>query len=129
MPGFLIRMLLAAAGLALAALLVPGIEIQGSGTLVVAAFLLGFVNAVVRPLVVLFTLPLTLATLGLFLLVINASMLGLVAWLLPAFSVGGFLSALGGSLIVSFTSWIGSRYIGSSGRVEILIVREVRPPL
>ena len=68
MPGFLIRLLIAAAGLALAAYLVPGIELQGTVTLVGAALLLGFVNAVVRPLLVLLTLPLTVVTLGLFLL-------------------------------------------------------------
>lgn len=129
MAGFLIRMLITAAGLALAAYLVPGIEIEGGGTLLVAALLLGLVNAFVRPLVILFTLPLTLATLGLFLLVINAGMLGLVAWLLADFSVGGFFSALLGSLVVSFTSWLASQYIGPNGRVQILVVRREPPPL
>jgi putative membrane protein len=126
MAGFLVRMLVAAGGLALAAFLVPGIQLRGAGTLVAAALLLGVVNAVVRPVVVLFTLPLTLATLGLFLLVVNAAMLGLVAWLLPGFRVAGFLSALAGALIVSATSWVASWYIGPSGRVEILIVRQRR---
>ena len=84
---------------------------------------LGVVNAVVRPLVVLFTLPLTVLTLGLFLFVINAAMFGLVAWLLPGLRIAGFVSALLGSLIVSFTSWVASRYIGPTGRVEILVVR------
>ena len=123
MPGFLIRMLVTALGLALAAALVPGIEIAGSVTLLAAALLLGIVNAVVRPLAVLFTLPLTLLTLGLFLLVINAAMLGLVAWLLDGFHIAGFFAALIGSLIVSFTSWIASWTIGPRGRVEILVVR------
>jgi len=122
-PGFLIRMLVTALGLALAAALVPGIEIAGSVTLLAAALLLGIVNAVVRPLAVLFTLPLTLLTLGLFLLVINAAMLGLVAWLLDGFHIAGFFAALIGSLIVSFTSWIASWTIGPRGRVEILVVR------
>lgn len=123
MPGFLIRLLVAAAGLALAAFLVPGIELRGSGTLVASALLLGLVNAIVRPVVVLLTLPLTLVTLGLFLLVVNAAMLGLVAWLLPGFGVDGLVSAIAGSLIVSLTSWVASWYIGPTGRVEILIVR------
>lgn len=122
MAGFLIRMLITAAGLAVAAALVPGIAIEGTGTLLAAALLLGFVNAVVRPALILFTLPLTVATLGLFLLVINAGMLGLVAWLLPGLRIGGFFSALAGSLLVSITSWLASWYIGPRGRVEILVV-------
>ena len=123
MRGFLVRFLIAIAGVALAAWLVPGIALRGTGTLVLAALLLGVVNAVVRPVVLLFTLPLTVLTLGLFVLVINAAMFGLVAWLLPGLGVGGFGSALLGSLIVSFTSWIASWTIGPSGRVELMIVR------
>jgi putative membrane protein len=123
LPGFLIRMLVTAAGLALASALVPGIEIEGTVTLIAAALLLGIVNAVVRPLAILLTLPLTLLTLGLFLLVINAGMLGLTAWLLAGFHVAGFGAALLGSLIVSFTSWIASWTIGPRGRVEIMVVR------
>ena len=123
MPGFLIRFLITAIGIALAAYLVPGIEARGTGTLLAAALLLGVVNAVVRPVVVLLTLPLTVVTLGLFLLAINAAMLGLVAWLLPGLRIGGFLPALLGFLIISFTSWLASRYIGPSGRVEVLLVR------
>ena len=124
MPGFLIRMFVSAAGLALAGFLVPGIKLEGTGTLLAAALLLGIVNAVLRPLVIFFTIPLTLATLGLFLLVINAGMFAFVAWLLSGFSVSGFLSALAGSLIVSFTSWLASWYIGPNGRVQVLIVRQ-----
>jgi putative membrane protein len=116
-------MLITAAGLALASALVPGIELDGSVTLIAAALLLGVVNAVVRPLAVLLTLPLTLLTLGLFLLVINAAMLGLVAWLLAGFHIAGFGSAVLGSLVVSFTSWVASWTIGPKGRVEILVVR------
>ena len=123
MPGFLIRMLVSALGLWIASALVPGVEITGMGTLVAAAFLLGIVNAVVRPLIVILTLPITIVTLGLFLLVINAAMLGLVAWLLDGFTLAGFLSAVGGSLVVSATSWFASWYIGPRGQFEILVVR------
>jgi len=122
-------MLISAAGLALAAFLVPGIKLEGTATLLAAALLLGIVNAVFRPLVILLTIPLTLATLGLFLLVINAGMFAFVAWLLSGFSVSGFFSALAGSLIVSFTSWLASWYIGPSGRVQVLIVRQEQRPL
>ena len=127
MPGFLIRMLVTAAGLALASALVGGIVLDGTVTLIAAALLLGIVNAVVRPLAVLLTLPLTLLTLGLFLLVINAAMLGLVAWLLPGFHVAGFGAALAGSLLVSLTSWIASWTIGPRGRVEVMVVRREGP--
>ena len=123
MPGFLIRMLISAMGLWIASELVPGMEITGMATLVAAAFLLGIVNAVVRPLIVILTLPITIVTLGLFLLVINAAMLGLVAWLLDGFMLDGFLSAVAGSLVVSATGWFASWYIGPRGRFEILIVR------
>ncbi len=123
MPGFLIRMLIAAAGLWLASAIVPGLEIRGLGTLVLAALLLGIVNALVRPLVVLVTLPLTILTLGLFLLVVNALMLTLVAALLDAFALSGFSAALLGSIVVSLTGWVASQYVGSSGRYQVLIVQ------
>jgi len=123
MPGFLIRMVISAMGLWIASELVPGMEITGMGTLVAAAFLLGIVNAVVRPLIVIVTFPITIVTLGLFLLVINAAMLGLVAWLLDGFMLDGFLAAVAGSLVVSATGWFASWYIGPRGRFEILMVR------
>ena len=123
MPGLLIRMFISAMGLWIASELVPGMEITGMGTLVAAAFLLGIVNAVVRPLIVILTFPITIVTLGLFLLVINAAMLGLVAWLLDGFMLSGFFSAIAGSLVVSATGWFASWYIGPRGGFEILIVR------
>ena len=123
MPGLLIRMFIGAMGLWIASELVPGMEITGMGTLVAAAFLLGIVNAVVRPLIVILTFPITIVTLGLFLLVINAAMLGLVAWLLDGFMLSGFFSAIAGSLVVSATGWFASWYIGPRGGFEILIIR------
>jgi putative membrane protein len=121
--GFAIRLAITALGLWLAARVVPGIEIGGNATLLAAALLLGIVNAVVRPLAVLFTLPITVLTLGLFLLVVNAGMFGLVAALLDDFHVSGFGAALLGSLVVSLTSWLASWYVGPKGRVEVLVVR------
>jgi putative membrane protein len=122
MPGFVIRMGIAAAGLWLASTIVPGLVIHGVGSLILAAFLLGVVNALVRPLVVLVTLPLTILTLGLFLLVVNALMLTLVAALLDAFVLEGFVPALLGSIVVSVTGWVASQYVGPQGRYELLIV-------
>lgn len=123
MPGLLLRLLICALGLWLASALLPGIHISGAGTLLLAALLLGIVNAVVRPVLVLLTLPITVLTLGLFLLVVNAATLGLVAALLDGFTISGFFSALSGALIVSLTGWIASWYIGPSGRIEVLVVR------
>ncbi len=122
MAGIIVRTLIIALGLGLANVLVPGVRIEGALTLVVAALLLGLVNAVVRPLVVLLTLPLTIVTLGIFLLVVNAAMFGLVAAMLGDFAVSGFFSALFGAIIVSLTSMLASWYIGPDGRYEVLII-------
>lgn len=118
MPGFILRWLVVALSLLVAAKLVPGITIDGPGTLLFAAALLGVVNAVVRPIVVLLTFPITLLTLGLFLLVVNAAMLGLVALLLDRFTIAGFPAALFGAIIVSVTGWVVSAFIGNRGRYE-----------
>jgi putative membrane protein len=122
MAGFVIRLLVVALGLWLAAELVPGIEVTGVWTLLGAALFLGIVNAIVRPLVVILTLPITIVTLGLFLLVINAAMLGLVAWMFDGLTIAGFWPALWGSIIVSLTGWIASYFIGPRGRVEVIYV-------
>ncbi len=111
---FLARLLITMIGLWIAAMVVPGIVLDGFGTILLAAFLLGIVNAFVKPLFVLFTLPLTVLTLGLFLLVINAALLGLVALMLGGFAVAGFWAALLGSLVVSLFSWCASFFIGAS---------------
>jgi putative membrane protein len=122
MAGFLVRLLIGAFGLWVASQLVPGMHIEGGGTLLLAALLLGLVNAVVRPVIVILTLPITLLTLGFFLLVVNAAMLGLVAALLDGFQLAGFGSALLGSIVVSLTGWVANWAIGPRGNVEILIV-------
>lgn len=120
MTGFLLRVAIVALGLWLATYLLPGLYFDGPGTLLAAALLLGIVNAVVRPIAVVLTLPLTLLSLGLFLLVINAAMLGLVALLLGGFSISSFWTALGGALIVSLTGWVASGLIGNNGKVEVI---------
>jgi putative membrane protein len=120
MTGFLLRVAIVALGLWLATYLLPGLYFEGPGTLLAAALLLGIVNAIVRPIAVLLTLPLTLLSLGLFLLVINAAMLGLVALLLSGFQISGFWTAVGGALIVSLTSWVASGLIGNNGKVEVM---------
>jgi putative membrane protein len=111
-------------GLFLASVLIPGVEIVGTGTYILAALLLGLANGFIRPIALLLTLPLTIVTLGLFVLVINAGMFGLVAALLDNFNVSGFFSAMFGALIVGITSTIASWYIGPKGQVEIYVVRQ-----
>src|SRR3569832_2906495 len=112
MAGFILRGLIAALGRWAATEMLDGFTINSPGTLVVAGLLLGVVNAIVRPFALLLSLPALLFTLGLFLLVVNAAMLGLVALMLRGFHIDGFWTAIGGSLIVSIVSWIGSWFIG-----------------
>lgn len=123
MVGFLLRLLIGALGLWLAEQIVDGIDVANAGTLIAAAFLLGIANAVVRPVLIILTLPITVITLGLFLLVINAGMLALVALILPGFHITGFWAALFGALIVSITGWLASWFIGPRGRIETMYVR------
>jgi putative membrane protein len=123
MQGILIRTAITLLGLFLASSLIPGVRLEGTGSFILAALLLGFVNALVRPIVFLLTLPLTIVTLGLFLFVLNAAMFGLVAALLDNFIVSGFWAALFGAIVVSITSTIASWVIGPDGRYEILVIR------
>lgn len=109
-------------GLFLASQIVPGVSIEGAVSFIVAALLLGVVNAVVRPVAFLLTLPLTIVTLGLFIFVLNAAMFGLVAAMLKNFEVSGFWAAIFGAIIVSITSTVASWYIGPDGRYEVLVI-------
>ena len=124
MVGFLFRAVIAALGLWLATYWLSGIRIDSPTTLVLAGILLGVVNAIVRPIAILLTLPFTVLTIGLFLLVVNAAMLGLVALILPGFYVSGFWAAWLAALIVSVTGWIGSMVFGSKAKVEFYSRRD-----
>ena len=126
MAGFLIRATVVAIGLWLASKIVPGVQILDPGTLVAAALLLGIVNAFVRPILVILTFPITLLTLGLFLLVINGLMILLVSHFLSGFVVDGMWSAILAAIVVSLTSWVMSGWIGPRGRIEVVTVRH--PP-
>lgn len=109
-----LRLLLSAAGLGLASVWLDGVHVAQPITLFWAALLLGIANAVVRPILILLTLPVTLLTLGLFLFVINAAMLGLVSWFLPGFSLDGFWSALGAWFIIAVLQAIGTLLVGKN---------------
>jgi putative membrane protein len=102
----IVRWLLLAAALLLVAYLYSGVAVKSFGAAMIAAFVLGLLNTIVRPLLVLLTLPVTLLTLGLFLFVINALMFWAAASLLDGFSVSGFGAALIGSLIYSLCGMV-----------------------
>jgi len=116
--GFVFRLVITALGLWAAATIVPGVQLDGWGSLVIAALLLGIVNAVIRPIILVLTLPLTVLTLVLFLLVVNGISLALVAWLMPGFSLSGLGAAILASIVVGLTSWFASAFVGGSGRIE-----------
>ena len=118
MKGFLFRLVITGLGLWAAETIVPGVRIDGWGNLVLAALLLGIVNAVIRPIILILTLPLTVLTLGLFILVVNGISVALVAWLMPGFSLSGLGAAILASMVVGLTSWLGSAFVGGSGRIE-----------
>ncbi len=124
MIGFILRALLTAIGLWVASRWVSGIQIDDATTLIFAGLLLGVVNAVVRPIAVVLTFPITIVTLGFFLLVINTGMVALVAAMLPGFHIwGGFWSAFLTAVIVGITGWLGSSFIGSRGRIDVYVRR------
>lgn len=100
----LLHWVVAALTLLLIAAVVPGVSIAGFWTAVAAALILGLVNMVIRPVVMLLTLPINVLTLGLFAFVVNALMFGLTAWLVPGFGVAGFWPALLGALLLSLVN-------------------------
>jgi putative membrane protein len=124
MVGFLLRAAISALGLWVASEIFQGLKFESTSKLLVAAVLLGIVNAFVRPLAFILTLPLTVLTLGLFLLVLNAGMVSLVAWIVPGFEISGFWTAVGAALIVSLVSWAASSVIGTRGNIEIFTVKK-----
>ena len=106
----------------LAGSIVPGIRLDGPLAAIAAGVLLGLVNAIVRPVLIILTLPITLVTLGLFLIVLNGLCLWLVAGVVRGFHVDGFWAAVLGALVVSAVSWLVTLLISDSGKV-VLITR------
>ena len=102
----LVRLFLNGLAIIVAAWLIPGLQLAGPGSALIAGAILGVVNTLVRPLLLLMTLPFTLITLGLFIFVVNALCLGLTAALVPGFGISGFWAAFFGALIVTIVSWI-----------------------
>ena len=118
MKGFFFRLVITGLGLWVAETIVSGVQIDGWGNLAVAALLLGIVNAVIRPIILILTLPLTVLTLGLFILVVNGISVALVAWVMPGFALSGMWAAILASIVVGLTSWFASAFVGGSGRIE-----------
>jgi len=122
--GFLARVLVNALAILLATAIVPGIEARSLLTVLGAGLVLGLINAVVRPILLVLTLPFTLVTLGLFLFVLNAFCLWLTAALVKGFEIHGFWPALFGSIIVSVVSWAVTAFLSDRG--EVIIITDIR---
>ena len=122
--GLLIRLCLNALALLLVSTVIPGIEVRGVLPALSAAFFLGLVNAVLRPVIVILTLPLTIITLGLFIPVINAALLKLVSLMIRGFEVHGFWSAVFGAILLSLVSGLLNLFINERGRVEVVVHRQ-----
>ena len=115
---FIVQFLVTAFALWLAAQVVPGVGFVDTGSLLLAAILLGIANAVVRPILTVLTFPLTIVTFGLFLLVVNAAVIGLVAALLGGFVVDGLMAGVGAAIVTGIVSWIAGWFIGGDKRSD-----------
>ena len=113
---FIIQAVVTMAGLWLSAQIVPGVDFTNNGSLIAAAIILGLVNAIVRPIMVVLTFPITVVTLGLFLLIVNAAMIGLTALFLNGFAVDGLWAGIGAAIVTGVVSWIAGWFIGGDGR-------------
>jgi putative membrane protein len=130
---FILKAMVSALGLYLASVIIPGIHVTSFGVLIAAAVLLGVVNAIVRPVLVILTLPFTLLTMGLFLLVVNAAMLGLVSLFLKGFVIDGFWAAILAAIVTGLVSWVATGVIdgpnakdGGGARFKVRIERRPR---
>lgn len=113
---FILRILIAAVGLWLSDRLIAGVTAEGLTTLLLAGLLLGVVNAIVRPVVTVLTFPLTMVTLGLFLLVVNAAMIGLVSLVVPGLEVHGLWPGVQAAVVTGVVSWVGQVVLGDARR-------------
>ena len=120
MRGVLLRWLILTAAVLAASWLLAGVRVNGIFPAILAAALLGICNAVLRPLLIVLTLPLNILTLGLFTFVINALLLKMASGVISGFEVHGFWPALFGALIISLVSWLLSSFISDRGRVEVI---------
>lgn len=127
MRGLLIRFTVTGVAVLLASAIIPGIEVESVSAGLAAVIVLAMLNALVRPILYLFSLPFIVLTLGVFMVVINALLLLLVAFLVKGFVVTGFWSSIGGAILISLVSGILNLWVSEQGRMEIAIHRP-KPP-
>jgi len=118
--GFMIRVFVNALAIYFTAAIVPGIELSGAMAALGAGLVLGIVNAIVRPILIMLTLPFTLLTLGLFLFVLNGLCLWLTASLVKGFEVHGFWAAVFGAILVSVVSWLLTTAVSDRGQIVVI---------
>lgn len=123
MPGILIRWIVTTLTILMIPNLISGIQVAGLGSALAAAAIIGVLNAVVRPVLIILTLPLTIVTLGVFILIINALLFELAGWMVSGIQIDSFWSAFLASLIVSLVSWIMNSSIGGGPNDRTIIVR------
>ena len=111
---FFLRLLLNGLAIMVAAWFVPGVRLAGVVPAILAGALLGLVNALVRPILLLLTFPFTLLTLGLFIFIVNAICFALTAALVPGFDLSGFFAAFFGALVVTIVSWVLNALLADS---------------
>lgn len=111
MTRWIVRWFISAIGLLLTAMIVPGIHVDGFGAALIAALIIGVLNAIVRPILVILTLPATVLTLGLFLLVINGITLRLATWFVGGFHVDGWFAAIAGAIVLTIITSIGNKLV------------------
>ncbi len=124
MQGLFIRWLILTVAIVICAYLIEGIYVSGFLSAILAAAFLGILNALLRPLLLLITLPINILTLGLFTFVINAVLLLMVSGVITGLEIRSFWSALGGALIISLISWVLLSFISDRGRVEYIELRK-----
>lgn len=127
MKGVFLRFFITGVAVLLAAHIVPGIQIESMAAGLAAAVVLALLNAIIRPLLYLFSIPFIVVTLGLFMVLINALLLELTAWLVKGFSIEGFWPALWGAMLISVVSTILTLLISDQGHVEVVVHRPTPP--
>ncbi|HYA40049.1 MAG TPA: phage holin family protein [Syntrophobacteraceae bacterium] len=124
MKGLMIRWLLLTISIILTSYLIDGIYVRSFASALFAALVLGILNALFRPILLIVTIPINILTLGLFTFVINALLLKMVSGVVPGFYVHGFFSAVFGSLLISLVSWLLSSFVNERGRISYIDLKK-----
>ena len=128
MKGLVIRFVVTGVAVLLATEIVPGIRVESLTAGLAAVIVFAFLNAVVRPVLYLLSLPFIIVTLGLFMVIINALLLQFVAWLVKGFVVEGFWPSVWGALLISVVSTVMNLLVSDRGHVEVVVHRQRQPP-